>query len=39
MPENSRTGGVIHSARTVGSGARSSVPATQQWPPHMFPQR
>ena len=32
-------GSVVHSARTVGGGAGSRVPATEQRPPHMFPQR
>ena len=39
MREGSRTGGVIHSARTVGGGAGSSVTVTQQRTPHMFPER
>ena len=28
-------GNVVHSARTVGGGAGSRVPATEQRPPHM----
>ena len=32
-------GAVIHSARTVGGGAGSSVTAAQQQPLHMFPER
>ena len=32
-------GRVIHSARTVGGGAGSPVPAARQWPPHRFPER
>ena len=39
MREGSRTGGIIHSARTVGGGASSPVPTAPQGPPHMFPQR
>ena len=39
MHEGVRTGSVIHSARTVGSGAGSRVPAAPPPPPHMFPQR
>ena len=39
MHEGVRTGSVIHSARTVGSGAGSRVAGAQQRPPHMFPQR
>ena len=39
MREVVRNGSVIHSARTVGGGAGSRVPATEQRPPHMFPQR
>ena len=39
MREDSRTGGVIHSARTVGGGAGASVPAAPQESPHMFPER
>ena len=38
MREDSRTGGVIHSTRTVGGGAGLPVPAVQQRPPRMFPQ-
>ena len=32
-------GSVVHSARTVGGGAGSRVPATERPPPHTFPQR
>ena len=39
MHEGGRVGGVIHSARTVGVGADSRVPAAEQRLPHMFPQR
>ena len=39
MGEVSFTGSVIHSALTVGGGAGSRVPAAEQRPPHMFPQR
>ena len=39
MREVSCTGRVIHSARTVVSGAGSPVPTAPQGPPHMFPQR
>ena len=39
MHEGVRTGNVIRSARTVGASAGSRVPATEQRPLHMFPQR
>ena len=38
MHEGVRTGSVIHSARTVGGGAGSRVPAAGQRRSHMFPQ-
>ena len=39
MHEGARTGGVIHSARTVGGGAGLHVTAAEQRSPHMIPQR
>ena len=33
------TGSITYSARTVGASAGSRVPATEQRPLHMFPQR
>ena len=39
MREVVHAGSVIHSARTVGGGMGSRVPATEQRSPHMFPQR
>ena len=39
MHGGARTGSITYSARTVGGGAGSRVPAAQQRPPHMFPQR
>ena len=39
MHEGARTGSVIRSARTVGGGAGSRVPAAPQRSPHIFPQR
>ena len=39
MHERARTGSITFSARTVGVGAGSRVPASEQWPPHMFPHR
>ena len=33
------TGSITYSARTVGASAGSRVPATEQRPPHMYPQR
>ncbi len=37
MQDDMRRGGVIHSARTVGSDVGSPVPGAQRWPPHIFP--
>ena len=39
MHEGARTGSITYSARTVGGGAGSRVPATEERPPHMFRQR
>ena len=39
MHEGARTGSITYSARSVGVGAGSRVPATEQRPPHTFPQR
>ncbi len=39
MREVVRAGSVIHSARTVGGGAGSRIPVTEQRPSHTFPQR
>ena len=39
MHEGARTGSITYSARSVGVGAGSRVPATEQRPPHTFSQR
>ncbi len=39
MHEGVRTGSVTYSARTVGGGAGSCVPAIEQRPLHLFPQQ
>ena len=39
MHEGVRTGSITYTARTVGVGAGSRVPVTEQRTPHMVPQR